>query len=124
MNWILFCFREHFKWDEEYIAKRLAISKNEYVNLESGFEPVDCEMAVELSMLFNAPPQVFISKSASSNFSIIYSNCHFENSNGYVNHLSDHQTEIFKDDLIRSLRDEVLILRKENLILLEKLNSK
>lgn len=123
MNWILFCFREHFKWDEDSIAKRLSISKREYINLESGFDPVDSDIATELSKLFNAPPQLFVSQNAAAHFSIIYSNCHFENSSGYVNHLSEHQADSFKDDLILSLKDEVLQLRKENLILLKKLEN-
>jgi plasmid maintenance system antidote protein VapI len=121
MNWILFCFREHLEWDVDYIAKKLSISRKDYENLEAGFEIVDSEMAIEFSKLFNAPPQLFVSQNTATNFSIIYSNCHFENSNGYVNNLSEHQRDSSKIDLILSLKEEVLKLRKENRVLLEKL---
>lgn len=125
MNFILFSFREFHKWDETDVAKKLAITLRRYQDLEFGLNRIDVEIASKLSQLYKAPLQLFLSNDLSNNLSINYLNCHFVNSNGYVNHLYQSDGELkAKEETIQLLKEEVNRLRKENDSLLIKLIDK
>jgi transcriptional regulator with XRE-family HTH domain len=116
VNSTLFLFRQYRNWQESDVSNGLSISMKEYNDLECGNQDVDVETALRLSELYFAPPELFLSKKSSSHFSIIYSQCHFQNSNGYVNNLCNESESILKakDEMIQSLKEEVELLRKLN----------
>jgi transcriptional regulator with XRE-family HTH domain len=122
----LLSVRQFRNWLEKDVAKELAITVEEYKDLESGVKKIDAETALKLSILYLAPPQIFLSNSYYNNFSIIYSHCHFENSNGYVNHLYHDNEDLLKakDQTIQLLKEAVVQLQKENEKLLERLFMK
>lgn len=120
MNSGLLLFRQHHNWKKKDLAKKLAISVAEYNDLESGIEKVDTETALKLSELYQAPPHYFLSNDPSIPPSVIYSHCHFENSNGYVNHLySDEKLAAALEKEIDSLKEEIRRLRDQNNQLLQ-----
>jgi transcriptional regulator with XRE-family HTH domain len=123
---ILFLFREFRNWQDDYVSRELSVSIQEYKRLESGLDKVDLATALKLSELYSAPPLFFLSKNYSNDFSIIYSHCHFENSNGYVNHLYHDNEDLVKakDQTIQLLKEAVVQLQKENEKLLERLLTK
>jgi transcriptional regulator with XRE-family HTH domain len=116
MNSALYSYRQFRNWQESDVSKELAISVQEYKELESGIQKVDVETALKLSELYLAPPHLFLSKSNSNDFSIIYSYCKFENSNGYVNNLYKDSEVVLevKDEIIQLLKEEIEQLRKQN----------
>ena len=126
MNSVLHSFREFHKWKEKDVADKISISVNDYKNLEVGIDKMDVETALKLSELYSAPPQIFFAKDLANNVSIIYSHCHFESGNGYVNHLHNDNESLIKakDQTIQFLKEEVVRLQKENEKLFEKLFAK
>jgi hypothetical protein len=126
MNSVLHSFREFHNWKEKDVADKISIPVKNYKNLELGIEKMDVETALKLSNLYSAPPQIFFTKNFSFDVSIIYSQCHFENGNGYVNHLySDDEKFIkAKDETIQFLKEEISRLKKENEKLLDILFAK
>jgi transcriptional regulator with XRE-family HTH domain len=123
MNSALFSFRKFRNWQESDVSKKLSLSVQEYIDLERGIQRVDVETALKLSELYLAPPHLFLSKNSSGDFSIIYSHCHFENSNGYVNHLYHDNEDLLKakEQTIQLLKHAVVQLHKENEKLLQRL---
>ena len=121
MNSALYSYRQIRNWQESDVSKELSISVQEYKDLESGIQKVDVETALKLSELYLAPPHLFLSKNPASDFSIIYSHCHFEKSNGYVNHLYNDSEAVLKvkDEIIQLLKEEIERLRKQNTQLLK-----
>jgi transcriptional regulator with XRE-family HTH domain len=126
MNSVLHSFREFHNWKEEDVADKISTTLQAYKNLELGIEKMDEETALKLSELYLAPPQFFLSNSYSNDVSIIYSHCHFENSNGYVNHLYHDNEDLLKakEQTIQLLKEAVVQLQKENEKLLERLFMK
>lgn len=120
-SFILFSFREFHGGKEEDIAAGLSITLEEYKSLESGTEKVDAEVASKLSKLYKAPPQIFLASNCSDHLSIIYSHCHFEHSNGYVNHLYNDNESNLKVEILQQLKDEISRLRNQNDMLLKSL---
>jgi len=114
---MLFSFRVFRKLEPEDVAKELAVSLDEYKDLEFGLDNIDAEMAIQLSALYQAPPQFFLANNSTAHLSVIYSQCHFENSNGYVNHL-------YQNDQILSVKDEEIQLLKEQIKQLQRQNEK
>lgn len=120
MNSALYSFRQFRNLQESEVSKELAISVQEYKDLESGIQKIDVETALKLSELYLAPPHFFLSKNNSNDFSIIYSHCQFENSNGYVNNLYNDSELVLKvkSEIIQVLKEEIEQLRKQNTKLL------
>ncbi len=125
MNSALYSYRQFRNWQVSDVSKVLSISEQEYKDLESGIQKVDVETAIKLSELYLAPPHLFLSENPSSGFSIIYSHCHFEKSNGYVNHLYNDSEALLKvkDEIIQLLKEEVEQIRKQNAQLLRLLKK-
>jgi transcriptional regulator with XRE-family HTH domain len=126
MNSVLHSFREFHGWNEKDVADKISMSLNDYKNLEAGLEKMDVETALKLSQLYSAPPHFFITMDFANSVSIIYSHCHFESGNGYVNHLHNDNESLIKakDQTIQFLNEERIRLQKENEKLFEKLFAK
>jgi hypothetical protein len=119
MNTVLSSFRLFHNMDEKHVAKELSISLDEYKSLESGHEKINSEAAIKLSKFFKAPSQIFLINGFPNQFSITYSNCHFQNSNGYVNHLSTDKEKGCCEKIIQQLKDDMRQLCKQNDLLIE-----
>jgi transcriptional regulator with XRE-family HTH domain len=125
VNSVLCLYRQFRNWQESDVSKELSISVQEYKDLESGFKKIDAETALKLSELYLAPAQFFLFKNSSFELSIIYSKCHFQNSNGYVNNLYNDSEAILKvkDEMLQMLKEEVKLLRELNEKLIEFLKT-
>ena len=121
MKSFLFLFRQFHNWSLEEIANELAMSVDKYENFENNRKIIDQNLALRLSELYHAPVEIFLSNNSSTHFSIAYSHCSFENSNGYVNHLYHDRELTTKEEIIKLLKEEVRRLREQNDKLLERL---
>jgi transcriptional regulator with XRE-family HTH domain len=112
----LLLYRQFRNWQEHDLASRLTISVEDYKNMEAGVEEVDLETALKLSDLYLAPAHIFLKRNYTNEFSIIYSQCHFEDSNGYVNHLYNENEAVLKvkDETIQMLKEEIKRLQNAN----------
>lgn len=119
----LHVFRLYRKWEPEFVAGELNISLQEYNDLESGRVVIDSEKAIELSSVFQCPPHLFLSSSSKQPVSVIYYQCEFNNSNGYVH--NSYKTNLGSDSniLIDLMKDEIESLRKQNNKLIELLKQ-
>lgn len=125
MNSALFLFRLFHNWAQEEIAQKLSIPVAEYTALESGLDKADTALALKLSEIYQAPSHFFLSPDPSGHHSVIYSNCRFENSNGYVNHLySDEKLADVQAKEIEDLKKEIRRLQQANEQLLQALLQK
>lgn len=122
MNFILHSFREFHNLSENELAQKISISLEEYNNIESGLIRVDAQLATKLSKLYNAPSSLFLFNQ-STQLSIIYTHCHFENSSGFVNHLyyDDESLIKAKEEAIFILKEEVRQLREQNSLLFKRM---
>lgn len=88
MNFILYSFRRYHQYTIEDIAKKLQLSLSEYNDFESENRQIGRKLAAELSAVYNAPAYVFLIKQTTARLQVIFNHNHFENSNGFVNHLN------------------------------------
>lgn len=86
-NEILHLYRMHRLWETDFVASKLSILHEEYLDLEEGKHNVDSEIAQRLSKLYNAPLFIFLHNKLINQQIIVYTNCVFNDSNGYVHNL-------------------------------------
>jgi hypothetical protein len=121
MNTVLFSFRVLHNLNEDVVARKLCLSFKEYQDLESGNMKTNPKICSSLASLYNAPAEVFISHNMKPSHSVIFSQCHFNNSNGYVNHCYDGGTT--NVDVIKLLLEEIFRLREQNERLIKMLSK-
>lgn len=130
MNHILYSYRMFHNWEQSDVAKALEIPEIEYADIEAGAEVLDAGLAHKLAALYKAPPFLFLAEQQTRQLNVFISNNHFEGSNGYVNNLNQHSTELLKklfsekEESITELKAEILSLREQNNLLLQKLSGR
>jgi hypothetical protein len=105
----LISFREYMNWEQEDVALKISIPLGDYKALECGSGNINSEIVLSLSKLYKVPEVIFCNNECAQDLSIIYSQCTFNGSNGYVNHFYHHENE-----LIRFLKLEISRLQEHN----------
>lgn len=130
MNHILYSYRMFHNWEQSDVAKALDIPEIEYADIEAGAEVLDAELAHKFAGLYKAPPFLFLAEQQTRQLNVFISNNHFEGSNGYVNNLNQHSTDLLKqilsgkEESITELKAEIKNLRDENNLLIQKLSNR
>ena len=88
MNFILYSFRRYHQFTKEEISQKLQICLSEYNALESENRQIDRKLAAKLSAVYNAPGYVFLMEQNTASLQVVFNHNHFENSNGFVQHLN------------------------------------
>jgi DNA-binding XRE family transcriptional regulator len=118
----LISFREYMKWEQEFVASKISISLDDYKALESGCGDINLEILLSLSKLYKVPEVIFCNNDGANHLSIIYSQCTFNGSNGYVNHFNNENS--IKIELLEVLKSEIIALKEHNNNLITLLNKK
>lgn len=124
---ILYTFRTHRNWSQEDVAGELEISPGEYEAIEAGAEQVDHDIAQKLSLLYNAPPALFLPINPSTQLNFEYMHTTFNSSNAYVHNLYQNDTRVIemlttaKEREIELLKIEIKRLQDQNNQLLVRL---
>lgn len=114
----LLSFRIYKNLELSEVAKELSLSVAEYMLLEEGKTILTDEIAGKLSSIYQVPIEIFEPENIANQLSIIYSNNVFNNSNGYVNHLSQDNARLI-DTIISSKEEQIILLKEKVQRLLE-----
>ena len=127
-------FREYKNWSPEDVARELHLSTESYQDIEKGRVKINGVIAQKLSDLYQAPMEFFIIDDTPHYMQaeVIYTNCTMQSgqggSNGYINHQNNDRgiDEILyaKKEEIKTLKDQITELHKQNARLVEILASK
>jgi DNA-binding XRE family transcriptional regulator len=122
-------FRKYRQWQPEDVARKLGLSLQSYVDIETGKVKTNNIVAKRLSDLYQAPRELFITNDFPSQMraEVMYSNCTFINgpgsSSGYINHQYNDRgiDEIIfsKKEEIKKLQDQIEHLQQQNTKLTE-----
>ena len=127
-------FREFRNWNPDYIANKLDISLESYLDLERGKTKIGEVLAQKLSDIYQAPVEIFVADDTQHYLQadLIYYNCVFTSGSGPCSGYTNHQyndrgiDEILysKKEEIKSLRQQIEEVQRQNMRLLELLVEK
>lgn len=118
--------REVNNYTQEYVATKIGVDQSTYSKIERNPKNLKVEHVEKLAELYD----VGVADILSSEGLTIHSSGHIEKNNGYVNNNYEMQREVLdkiyavKDDEIKTLKEQVEYLQKQNDQLLKMLGSK
>lgn len=127
-------FREYKNWSQEDVARELNLSTESYEAIEKGRVKINGIFAQKLSDLYQVPIEFFLIDDTPHYMQaeVIYTNCTMQcgqgGSNGYINHQNNDRgiDEILfsKKEEIKTLKEQLAELHKQNARLIELLGSR
>ena len=118
--------REVNNYTQEYVATKIGVDQSTYSKIERNPKNLKAEQVEKLAELYD----VGVADILSSEGLTIHFSGHIEKNNGYVNNNYEMQKEVLdkiyavKDDEIKTLKEQVEYLRKQNDQLLKMLEGK